>query len=563
MYIFIPTATFTEKGGWLSDTQFTETVGLPYLLAHGIAKPVADAYTDINIEADGEYKIYAYTYNWNAPWKPEYAPGIFNVKVGDYEHTFGDAGNEWGWQAGGSATLKRGTHRLTLSDLTGCEGRCAAIFITDEEDEPKSPTEYIECETDISGEFDYVVVGGGITGITAALCAARGGLKTALIQNRPVVGGNNSSEVRVWLSGKLCFDRFPKLGEVTKELEQETAAIMGSANRAENYEDDAKLGKLLSEKNVTLYMEHALTGAVCDGGNIKEVTLLDLNSCCYKKISAPLYADCTGDGTLGALCGADYEMTTSGHMELSNFWCVENAGHEVPFPACPWAMNLKDADFPGRIRAGGDDAEKEKASARYLGCWRWGAGYEHNPIEKAEYARDTNLRAMYGAWDAVKNVDGDYKNYRIAFSGHIAGKRESRRILGPLVITKNDLISRIEYPDAIIGIDWGLDLHTPNRNYYKSFVEGDAFLCSDGLERFETPYYLPYRCLYSRNVDNLFMAGRCVSVTHDALGPVRVMRTCGMMGEVVANAAIICNRYKITPDKVYTEKLDELKEVFI
>ena len=163
MYIFIPTATFTEKGGWLSDTQFTETVGLPYLLAHGIAKPVADAYTDINIEADGEYKIYAYTYNWNAPWKPEYAPGIFNVKVGDYEHTFGDAGNEWGWQAGGSATLKRGTHRLTLSDLTGCEGRCAAIFITDEEDEPKSPTEYIECETDISGEFDYVVVGGGIT----------------------------------------------------------------------------------------------------------------------------------------------------------------------------------------------------------------------------------------------------------------------------------------------------------------------------------------------------------------------------------------------------------------
>jgi hypothetical protein len=108
-----------------------------------------------------------------------------------------------------------------------------------------------------------------------------------------------------------------------------------------------------------------------------------------------------------------------------------------------------------------------------------------------------------------------------------------------------------------------LHIYTPNRNYYKSFVEGDAFLCSDGLEKFQTPYYLPYRCLYSRNISNLFMAGRCVSVTHDALGPVRVMRTCGMMGEVVANAAIICNRYKITPDKVYTEKLDELKEVFI
>jgi hypothetical protein len=135
----------------------------------------------------------------------------------------------------------------------------------------------------------------------------------------------------------------------------------------------------------------------------------------------------------------------------------------------------------------GLDEEKEKANAKFFGCWRWGAGYEHNPIEKAEYARDTNFRAMYGAWDAIKNHDGDYKNYRIAFSSHIAGKRESRRLLGTLVITKNDLIEGKSFPDAIIGIDWGLDLHTPNRKYYKSFVEGDAFLCSDGLEKFKTP----------------------------------------------------------------------------
>lgn len=563
MYYFLPTGAFEEKGGWLLDSQFTETVGLPYLLAHGITNPVADAYTIINIEEEGVYKIYAYTYNWNSPWKPEFAPGIFNIKTDSYEHTFGDVGNEWHWQDGGYVNLEKGIHKITLHDLTGCEGRCAAILITNDKEEPKNPTEYIPFPNDIEATFDYIVVGGGITGITAALSAARGGLKTALVHNRNIVGGNNSSEVRVWLSGKVCFERFPKLGKITSELEQRVAAIMGADNRAKNYEDDTKLKKLTSEKNLTLYLNHALTGSSCNNAKIESVTLLNLDTCQYKRISAPLYADCTGDGTLGALSGADYEMTTSGHMELSNFWCVENTGHKESFPACPWAMDLSDADFPGRIRANGADEEKEKTNARYLGCWRWGAGYEHNPILMAEYARDTNFRAMYGAWDAVKNLDKDYANYKISFSGHVAGKRESRRLLGPLVITKNDLIEGNEYPDAIIGIDWGLDLHTPNRKYYKSFVEGDAFLCSDGLEKFKTPYYLPYRCMYSRNINNMFMAGRCVSVTHDALGPVRVMRTCGMMGELISQAAILCHRYGILPNRVYTDRIEELKAIFI
>ena len=421
MYFFLPTGAFEEKGGWVLDTQFTETVGLPYLLAHGIAKPVSDAYTTVNIEETGTYKIYAYTYNWNSPWNADFAPGIFKVKIDSYEHTFGDVGNEWAWHDGGYSELKKGEHKISLHDLTGCEGRCAAIFITNDEETPKNPTEYILKPSAIENKYDYIVVGGGITGITAALCAARGGLKTALVQNRNVVGGNNSSEVRVWLSGKVCFERFPNLGKVTSELEQKVAAIMGADNRAENYEDDAKLQKLKDEKNLTLYLNHALTDAMCKDGKIEDVTLLNLDTCRYTKINAPLYADCTGDGTLGALSGADYEMTTSGHMELSNFWSVENTGHKESFPKCPWAINLSNADFPGRIRANGmAGEEKEKANARYLGCWRWGAGYEHNPIEKAEYARDTNFRAMYGAWDAVKNIDGDYANYKISFSAHVA-----------------------------------------------------------------------------------------------------------------------------------------------
>ena len=158
----------------------------------------------------------------------------------------------------------------------------------------------------------------------------------------------------------------------------------------------------------------------------------------------------------------------------------------------------------------------------------------------------------------MKNVDGDYKTYQIEYSAHIAGKRESRRLLGRHVLTKNDLLEKHPYPDALVGIEWGLDLHTPNRRYYRAYVEGDAFLCSDGREVFDPPYYMPYRCLYSRNVKNLFMAGRCISTTHDAIGPVRVMRTCGMMGEAVSAAAILCHRYGTTPDGIYESHLGEL-----
>jgi len=215
---------------------------------------------------------------------------------------------------------------------------------------------------------------------------------------------------------------------------------------------------------------------------------------------------------------------------------------------------MKGVDFPGKEGVkdvyGGEGIHS-------LGCWFWEGGCEHDPIEKAEYTRDLNFRAMYGAWDTLKNVDGSYENYRLGYASYIGGKRESRRLFGDVVLTKNEVSKGIVYEDACVPSTWNFDVHYPDRRFYGAFHEGDAFITKDYHEHFAKPYFVPYRVMYSRNVNNMFMAGRNVSVSHDALGTVRVMRTCGMMGEVVGYAAKICRKYDVFPRAVYEKHLEE------
>jgi hypothetical protein len=174
-----------------------------------------------------------------------------------------------------------------------------------------------------------------------------------------------------------------------------------------------------------------------------------------------------------------------------------------------------------------------------------------------------NFRAMYGAWDALKNVDQLYPNHRIGWAAFIAGKRESRRLLGDVVLTVDDFRSGRVFPDGAFPCSWHIDVHTPDTGFQKGH-EGEEFIsrATEGAGyKYQGPYWAPYRCLYSRNVTNLFMAGRDISVTHEALGPVRVMRTCGMMGEIVGKAAWICVRHGTTPRGVYENHLALLKEL--
>jgi hypothetical protein len=264
-------------------------------------------------------------------------------------------------------------------------------------------------------------------------------------------------------------------------------------------------------------------------------------------------ADCTGDGVIGHLAGADFEMTVPGHMGRCNLWHPKDTGKKVAFPRCPWALDLSGKPFPGRDQASGQFAEKGLNS---LGGWFWESGFDHDPIEKREYIRDWNFRAMYGAWDALKNVDKAYPNYELAWAAYISGPRESRRLLGPVILTKDDVMSDREFDDGCIMTGWHIDLHYPKTEFEKGF-EGDAFISYAEFEKYDLPYWAPYRILYSRNISNLFMAGRDVSVTHEALGTVRVMRTGGLMGEVVGLAATLCKQHNTDPHAVYESHLED------
>jgi hypothetical protein len=198
-----------------------------------------------------------------------------------------------------------------------------------------------------------------------------------------------------------------------------------------------------------------------------------------------------------------------------------------------------------------------------LGGWFWESGFQWDMIHDIERIRDQNLRAMYGAWDALKNVDHLYPNHRLGWAAFIAGKRESRRLLGDVILSADDFRRGREFPDGAFPCSWGIDVHTPHPDY-DAGLKGQEFISlatSGAGYSYQGPYWAPYRTLYSRNLTNLFMAGRDISVTHDGLGPVRVMKTCGMMGEIVGKAAWICVRHQTTPRGVYEHQLPLLKEL--
>jgi hypothetical protein len=399
-----------------------------------------------------------------------------------------------------------------------------------------------------AGQYDLVVVGGGIAGTCASLNAARRGVKVALIQDRPVLGGNNSSEVRVWLGGNTNYEPYPRIGDVVAELEPARRAHYGPENTADLYEDQRRIDLVRDQNNLTLFLQYRVNQVETQENAITGVIAQHTVTGERLRFAGKYFADCTGDGCVGYLAGADYEMTLDGHMGRCNLWNVKDTGRPTPFPRCPWAIDLSDKPFPFE--------EKQ------LGAWFWESGFYHDPIEKGEYIRDLNFRAMYGAWDALKNVRGLYPNHKLNWASYISGKRESRRLLGDIVLTKQDIVDSVIYLDRCVPATWSIDLHLPHPSYDKGF-KGVEFISEAYYTHYSKPYWIPYRCLYSRNIRNLFMAGRDVSVTHEALGAVRVMRTCGMMGEVVGMAASLGKKYNTTPRGVYEDYLQQLKAMMI
>ena len=558
--VLVEAESFENHGGWKLDTQFITEMGSPYLLAHGLGRPVDDATTSVEFPAAGKYRVFVRTKDWVARWKAEGQPGRFQLSVNGkpLTETFGTKGAEWFWHDGGDVEIDSTEVELNLHDLTGFDGRCDAILFTQSDAAPPNESEILSAwrrkqlglsETPAQkGPFDLVVIGGGYSGMGSALSAARMGCKVALIQNRPVLGGNGSSEVRVWAMGNIRRGKFPRIGEIIEEFCDHATKSPG---RYEEFGDKLKEDIVRAEGNVELFLNHHAYDVKRDGDRLVSVTAFDTRTSKHTEFLGKLFSDCTGHGTIGYLADADWEMEKKGRMGMSNMWAWDEVEGNTTYPQTPWALDLNMKDFP--------------YPRDHHGQWFWESGFDKDAIGDAEGIRDHNLRAVYGAFNAMKNRDGadKHKTAILTWVAYIGGPRESRRLMGDVVLNKEDITSKKQFPDGCVPSTWSIDLHYPKKQYAEKFPDNPfiSIAVHDRSVDRSYGYPVPYRCFYSRNIENLFMAGRNISVTHEALGTTRVMKTCGMMGEVVGKAASICMIHECQPRHVYERYLDELIEL--
>ena len=556
--VLIEAESFREPGGWVLDTQFIQIMGSPYLLAHGLGEPVKDAVTTVKFPGTGKYRVFVRTKDWVAKWKAPGTPGKFEVLIDGkpLAEKFGTKSAEWAWQDGGTVEIAKPETTLALHDLTGFDGRCDAIFFTKDAaatppNDGEALAKWRRAALGLSakpldgGSYDLVVVGGGYAGMGAAISAARMGCKVALVQDRPVLGGNGSSEVRVWAMGGIRRGLYPNIGEIVEEFMDVAKSSPGTF---EEFGDAKKEALVRAEKNIALFFHNHVLAVEKTGARVAAVIALDTKTSEQRRFGGKFFVDCTGHGTVGALAGAELTLRETEHLGMSNMWRWKDSGAPQTFPETPWALDMDMDDFPYPKRGGE---------------WFWESGFNKHPLAGLEDMRDSNLRAVFGAFNAMKNKAGkaEHVNAKLEWVAFVGGTRESRQLIGDVVLTRDDITEKRVFPDGTVPTTWDIDLHYPKEQYAKKFPD-DPFISKavfgKGVDR-QHGYPVPYRCMYSKNIENLFMAGRDISVTHEALGTVRVMKTGGMIGEVVGKAASICVKNGCTPRTVYERYFDELK----
>lgn len=400
----------------------------------------------------------------------------------------------------------------------------------------------------VNEDVDVAVIGGGMAGICAAIAAARCGARVALVQDRPVLGGNASDEVRLCIRG--ASRDFPEYreGGILNELGNRNII----QNPTKNYPlwNAVLYGAVREEKNIRLHLNCACIGAKAIDGEIQKITCRGLNNYTDYTITARIFIDCSGDCILADYVGAEIMTGREAKSEYGESMAPETASdltmgntclmqakerpYAVPYTAPPFARKVTDEEVARRMRI--DDRQ----AFRYDNFWWLEFGGTRDTLADAEEIRDECFAAAYGVWDYVKNSGKyDSENWELDFIGMIPGKRESRRYRGDYVLTQNDVQNSVRFADEAAYGGWPLDDHNA--------LGFNAEKATNSYLHLTAPYAIPYRCLYSHNVSNLLFAGRNISVSHVAYSSTRVMATCAIGGQAAGTAAAMCIRFGEKP----------------
>ena len=462
--------------------------------------------------------------------------------------------------------------RFAVLAMAGVCALCASAEITRSTAEIVAPNPNVmrtEANSpvvkEVSLETDFVVCGGGLSGICAAIAAARHGTKVVLVQDRPVLGGNASSEMRMGIMG-AAGDENKETG-ILEELQLRN--FYYNPLRRYTLWDDVMYAAVVEERNITLLLNTSVDGVEMDGRRIAAVKAWNSNAYTRYAIRGKLFADCTGDGILrlsGAKFrhgrelpsefGEDFQQGGGDGRTMGNSILLQlrKTKEDHPFHAPAWAYRFKDEDFVN------DEQPKEKGkhySYKRLypdnnNFWWIEFGGNVDTIGDANAIQLELKKIAYGVWDYMKNhPDGRCRGYDLDWIGSLPGKRESVRFVGPKILTQHDVMSGGHFEDVVAYGGWTLDDHHP-----------DAFWKHGHLSehhRCPSPFGIPFDCLYSVNVPNLMFAGRDISVTHMALSATRVMATCAIIGQAVGTAAAIALRDGMDPARVRKERLAELQ----
>lgn len=573
-FLWIDSTDFKEKGEWVLDTQFTHLMGSPYLLAcQTPGKPVKDATVKAKWEGEKMARVWVRTKNWYFP----YAPGIFNIAINGEKNKvdLGDSPTyDWYWHLAGDFELEKGEFELSLCDKSGYFGRCAAILITDDMDYvPKRPTtDYInerakfmgkDLTPKTFGEYDVVVCGAGPGGVPAAVAAARHGAKTLLISGRPVLGGNSSVEAGVGFNGASSRQFNAREGGIGEEIVR---------SRAYNKVPWTSVLQELCDKeeNLTVIYNHFVNGAETVDGTIKSITALDILTNEQILVYGKQFIDCSGDGWLGYHAGAKYRIGREAFWQYNEEFAPEIADTRT-MSGC--IMRGNSAGKPMFLETD-EDVEyiapdwvpkfpKGKDYGRNIEnigfAWWLEAPNIYDDIYDAEMARDELFRILLGHFNYLKNLWEEKdraKKYIFNMMPYYDAKRESRRFIGDYVLTQNDCMEGKNFEDTVSHTGWPIDLHNLKGIY--SGKEG-PFFSNTHIPMAK----VPFRSLYSVNINNLMFAGRCASVSHIALGTCRIQNTIACEGQAVGTAAAICVKDDISPRTLGQTRICELQQILI